>query len=122
MLATSLGLGLGLDARQDVKHQADFELRGKPTACLHAGAPPECPELPLCTCPVFLSLLLNTNIVNIRHIQHHAAVLSSRLRRTVGIGIDWVDKGYSILFFFFFSFLLSHLSSLYLNSLIFNNH
>ena len=91
MLATSLGLGL--DARQDVKHQAGFELRGKPTACLHAGAPPECPELPLCTCPVFLSLLLNTNIVNIRHIQHHAAVLSSRLRRTVGIGIDWVDKG-----------------------------
>ncbi len=36
---------------------------------------------------------LEHQIVNLRHIQHHAAILSARLRRSAGIAIDWVDKG-----------------------------
>jgi hypothetical protein len=36
---------------------------------------------------------LEHQIVNIRHIQHHAAILSSRLRRSAGIEVDWVDGG-----------------------------
>jgi hypothetical protein len=36
---------------------------------------------------------LEHQIVNIRHIQHHAAILSSRLRRSAGIEVDWVDSG-----------------------------
>jgi hypothetical protein len=36
---------------------------------------------------------LEHQIVNIRHIQHHAAALSSRLRRSAGIGVNWVGKG-----------------------------
>lgn len=32
-------------------------------------------------------------IVNIRHIQHHAAALSTRLRRSSGIAVEWVAKG-----------------------------
>jgi hypothetical protein len=32
-------------------------------------------------------------IVNIRHIQHHAAILANRLRRSTGLDIDWVAKG-----------------------------
>jgi DinB superfamily len=34
---------------------------------------------------------LEHQIVNIRHIQHHAAALSVRLRQAAGIDIDWVD-------------------------------
>ena len=33
---------------------------------------------------------LEHQIVNIRHIQHHAAQLADRLRNTQNIGIDWV--------------------------------
>jgi hypothetical protein len=36
---------------------------------------------------------LEHQIVNIRHIQHHAAALASRLRRSAGIAINWVGKG-----------------------------
>jgi hypothetical protein len=36
---------------------------------------------------------LEHQIVNIRHIQHHAASLGSRLRRSAGIAINWVGKG-----------------------------
>ncbi len=38
----------------------------------------------------FHTLFYAHQIVNIRHIQHHAAALSSRLRRSAGIAIDWV--------------------------------
>lgn len=33
---------------------------------------------------------LDHQIVNIRHIQHHAAALASRLREAVGVEIDWI--------------------------------
>jgi hypothetical protein len=36
---------------------------------------------------------LEHQIVNIRHIQHHAAILSSRLRKSAGIDIGWVAGG-----------------------------
>ena len=48
---------------------------------------------PQCGFPWYTMPTLEHQIVNIRHIQHHAAALSSRLRRTAGIGIDWVGKG-----------------------------
>ena len=33
---------------------------------------------------------LEHQLVNIRHLQHHAAQLADRLRRVAGVGIDWV--------------------------------
>ena len=36
---------------------------------------------------------LEHQILNIRHIQHHAGILSNRLLRTAGIEIDWVAGG-----------------------------
>jgi hypothetical protein len=48
---------------------------------------------PQCGFPWYRMPTLEHQIVNIRHIQHHAAILSSRLRRSAGIAIDWVDKG-----------------------------
>ncbi len=48
---------------------------------------------PQCGFPWYTMPKLEHQIVNIRHIQHHAAILSSRLRRSAGISIDWVDKG-----------------------------
>jgi hypothetical protein len=36
---------------------------------------------------------LEHQLVNLRHIQHHAAALSSRLRRSGGIAIGWVGRG-----------------------------
>jgi hypothetical protein len=35
---------------------------------------------------------LEHQFVNLRHIQHHAAILSHRLHRSAGIRIDWVAK------------------------------
>lgn len=35
---------------------------------------------------------LEHQLVNIRHIQHHAAALASRLRREASINIEWVGK------------------------------
>ena len=48
---------------------------------------------PQCGFPWYKMPTLEHQIVNIRHIQHHAAILSHRLRRSTGIDIDWVDKG-----------------------------
>jgi DinB superfamily len=46
-----------------------------------------------CGFPWYKMPTLEHQIVNIRHIQHHAAALSSRLRRTAGIEVDWVGEG-----------------------------
>ena len=48
---------------------------------------------PQCGFPWYQMPTLEHQIVNIRHIQHHAAALSSRLRRSAGIAIDWVQNG-----------------------------
>jgi hypothetical protein len=48
---------------------------------------------PQCGFPWYKMPTLEHQIVNIRHIQHHAAILSNRLRRSAGIDVDWVDKG-----------------------------
>jgi DinB superfamily len=48
---------------------------------------------PQCGFPWYKMPTLEHQIVNIRHIQHHAAILSSRLRRSTGIAIAWVGKG-----------------------------
>jgi DinB superfamily len=48
---------------------------------------------PQCGFPWYQMPTLEHQIVNIRHIQHHAAILSSRLRRSAGVEIDWVGKG-----------------------------
>jgi hypothetical protein len=48
---------------------------------------------PQCGFPWYQMPTLEHQIVNIRHIQHHAAALSSRLRRSAGIGVAWVGKG-----------------------------
>lgn len=48
---------------------------------------------PQCGFPWYKMPTLEHQIVNIRHIQHHAAALSSRLRRSAGIAIDWVGRG-----------------------------
>jgi hypothetical protein len=40
--------------------------------------------------------MLEHQLVNIRHIQHHAAARASRLRRSAGIGVTWVGKGWSL--------------------------
>jgi hypothetical protein len=48
---------------------------------------------PQCGFPWYVMPTLEHQIVNIRHIQHHAAILSDRLRRSAGIAVDWVDKG-----------------------------
>ena len=36
---------------------------------------------------------LEHQFVNIRHVQHHAAMLADRLRVAANVGIDWVSKG-----------------------------
>jgi hypothetical protein len=48
---------------------------------------------PQCGFPWYEMPTLEHQIVNIRHIQHHAAALSSRLRRSAGIEVPWVGKG-----------------------------
>jgi hypothetical protein len=50
-------------------------------------------EAPQCGFPWYTMPTLEHQIVNIRHIQHHAAALSTRLRRSAGIEIDWVGRG-----------------------------
>jgi len=50
-------------------------------------------EAPQCGFPWYKMPTLEHQIVNIRHIQHHAAALASRLRRSAGIAISWVGKG-----------------------------
>jgi DinB superfamily len=48
---------------------------------------------PQCGFPWYKMSTLEHQIVNIRHIQHHAAALASRLRRSAGIAVTWVGKG-----------------------------
>jgi hypothetical protein len=48
---------------------------------------------PLSGFPWYQMPKLDHQIVNIRHIQHHAAILSYRLRRATGIEVDWVSSG-----------------------------
>jgi hypothetical protein len=48
---------------------------------------------PQCGFPWYQMPTLEHQIVNIRHIQHHAAALASRLRRSAGIATAWVGKG-----------------------------
>jgi hypothetical protein len=43
-----------------------------------------------CGFPWYKMPTLDHQIVNIRHIQHHAACLAKRLRRGKGIEVDWV--------------------------------
>jgi hypothetical protein len=46
-----------------------------------------------CGFPWYKMPTLEHQIVNIRHIQHHAAILSMRLRRSTGVEVDWVASG-----------------------------
>jgi hypothetical protein len=46
-----------------------------------------------CGFPRYEMSTLEHQIVNIRHIQHHAAALSNRLRQSAGVAVDWVRKG-----------------------------
>jgi hypothetical protein len=48
---------------------------------------------PECGFPWYEMPKLEHQLVNIRHIQHHAAVLSNRLWRSDGILVDWVASG-----------------------------
>lgn len=46
-----------------------------------------------CGFPWYNMPKLEHQIVNIRHIQNHAAALATRLRRSAGIEVDWVGPG-----------------------------
>ena len=48
---------------------------------------------PQCGFPWYTMPTLEHQIVNIRHIQNHAAALATRLRRTAGIAVQWVGRG-----------------------------
>jgi hypothetical protein len=48
---------------------------------------------PQCGFPWYKMPTLEHQIVNIRHIQHHAAALSIRLRQSAGIEVGWVGRG-----------------------------
>jgi hypothetical protein len=48
---------------------------------------------PQCGFPWYQMPTLEHQILNIRHIQHHAAALSMRLRLSTGIQVQWVGKG-----------------------------
>lgn len=50
-------------------------------------------EAPQCGFPWYKMGTLEHQLVNIRHIQHHAAILSARLRKAANISIDWVGNG-----------------------------
>lgn len=47
-------------------------------------------DAPQCGFPWYKMPTLEHQIVNIRHIQHHAGALATRLRRQCGIEVDWV--------------------------------
>ena len=47
---------------------------------------------PQCGFPWYKMSTLEHQILNIRHIQHHAAALSNRLRRAAGVNVGWVGK------------------------------
>ena len=46
-----------------------------------------------CGFPWYKMPTLEHQIVNIRHVQHHAAALATRLRRNAGISIEWIGRG-----------------------------
>jgi hypothetical protein len=48
---------------------------------------------PQCGFPWYKMPTLEHQIVNIRHIQNHAAALSTRLRRAAGVEVKWVGRG-----------------------------
>jgi hypothetical protein len=48
---------------------------------------------PQCGFPWYEMSTLEHQIVNIRHIQNHAAILSHRLRRSAGVAVAWARKG-----------------------------
>lgn len=48
---------------------------------------------PQCGFPWYKMGTLEHQLANIRHIQHHGAILASRLRIRAGVAIDWVQKG-----------------------------
>jgi len=47
-------------------------------------------EAPTCGFSWYEMPKLEHQLVNIRHIQHHAAQLADRLRLSAGVGVDWV--------------------------------
>jgi hypothetical protein len=47
---------------------------------------------PQCGFPWYKMPTLEHQLVNIRHIQHHAAMLAARLRSLADISIDWVGR------------------------------
>jgi hypothetical protein len=48
---------------------------------------------PECGFPWYAMSKLEHQLVNLRHVQHHAAQLADRLRTKGGIGVDWVGSG-----------------------------
>ena len=50
---------------------------------------------PECGFPWYSMSKLEHQLVNLRHIQHHAAVLGDRVRQATGTGIGWVGAGAS---------------------------
>jgi hypothetical protein len=50
-------------------------------------------DAPQCGFPWYTMGTLEHQFVNVRHVQHHAAILSARLRQAAGISIAWVAKG-----------------------------
>lgn len=50
-------------------------------------------ETAQCGFPWYKMGTLEHQLVNIRHVQHHAAILTARLRTRAGIGVEWVQKG-----------------------------
>ena len=57
---------------------------------IHGGVDALDLSAPQCGFPWYKMPTLEHQILNIRHTQHHAAALATRLRRTAGIGVDWV--------------------------------
>jgi hypothetical protein len=45
-----------------------------------------------CGFPWYVMSTMEHQLVNLRHIQHHAAILSSRIRHASGTAIPWVGK------------------------------
>jgi len=74
--------------REDLLNYCD-ECEGMVDACVAALDL----SAPQCGFPWYKMPTLEHQIVNIRHIQHHAAILAARLRRSAGIAINWVGKG-----------------------------
>ena len=47
---------------------------------------------PQCGFPWYPMPKLEHQLLNIRHIQHHAGALASRLRRGAGVSVPWVGR------------------------------